>query len=157
MEKMEVKRNDNSSIAVPLIVALIGIMILCGGIFLQVRQYNINKKTVEVKAVIHSARASHSGSGNKSRGTSYTVDYSYDGRNFRDVSLAIEGNNHEVGDIVNIRVNPDNPSESYSDFGGKAGKIIIVFGAIFSLFGLFGVSSVIKQKREDEYKIDMSM
>lgn len=117
-----------------IVFTFIGVLMLAVAVFLFVIGTNAKKGSIKVPATISNI-ISHTTTGGKEKYT-VLVDYEFDGRQFKDSRLGYYNSGMEIGDVVDVYINPDkaydiNPmTEKYSYI------IPVVLGVVFGGIGL---------------------
>lgn len=148
------KENFVGTIVGSVLLAL-GLIFFGVGIFISVFFHNFQANAVEITGVISDieveTRTVHRDGRNRKEKTYYTyVDYTYEGRAYDHVSYGFYTTGMEVGDEVQILLNPDDPSKIMAPGMNIIGYIFGGIGFVFAIAGAIIVSIVVAAKKKKE-------
>ena len=122
----------------------IGLLVCLLGVY-NIRSYNqIEDELVTVPAVIERIR--REGLGNDKKRRAY-VSYSYQGVEYDEIRLSWYHSGMDVGDRIDLKIHPDDPSKPVS----KGGGIPLFIGSVFTLLGVFFLHILRTNKQDNEF------
>lgn len=126
------------------IFAFIGIIIIVGGIFLQISNTNFKKTAIKTQAEITDIITRRDSDGD----TSHIVYVEFEVNDIKySGSLGSYSSSMYIGKSIDIYYNPLNPNNFKSSTSTFVGLFVIGFGMIFSLIGGIKILSSISKKR----------
>lgn len=114
------------------IFALIGVLLICGGIYMSISNSNFKKNAVETKAKITRIDTSRDSDGDTNH--SVSVEFTVDGKHYEG-SLNYYTSSMYIGKEETIYYDPNNPNHFKGAGGEFAVYILFAIGAVFFLIG----------------------
>ena len=138
------KSADSSEKSIGVIFGLIGVVLLIIMLVMLINNLEEKSNIVEVKAEIVDIQRHTDSDGDTSSRVYVTFDY--DGIRYEKVRYYPLGS-VELGEIVTMEVNKDNPRKTYAEDSYIVIGILLVMGSIFSLVGFVILNGVRKNRK----------